>query len=139
VGALILLVSIATTRAVAEKAEERMTRGWTDDMLQKAGIRPTTSPHTHVLGLAWVIDVAQIPALLGTPLAGLFVFGRRAVLLPYTAVLAGGLIVFMTFYLMQDINTYERFTRTYRGYRFSAITSGAILLNLVCALVAIAR
>lgn len=139
VGVLILLVSIGTTRAVAEKAEERMTKGWTTEMLREAGIDPKKSPYTHVLALAWVIDVSQIPALLGTPLAGLFILDHRIVLLPYTAVLAAGLIVYFGFYLMKDINGYETLGREYRGYRFSLITCGAILLNLVCALIAILR
>jgi hypothetical protein len=139
VGILILLVSIPTTRAVAEKAEARITKGWTPAMLKAADAKPKQSPHSHVLALAWIIDVAQIPALLGTPLAGLFIFDRRIVLLPYTTVLAAGLIVFMVFYLMKDIDSYERFCREYKGYRISVVTSGALLLNLVCAVIAVRK
>jgi hypothetical protein len=137
VGILILLVSIATTRAVVEKAEKHMTKDWTPEMLRKAKIKPKRSPYTHVLDLGWVVDVAQIPALLGTPLAGLFILDRRVILLPYTAVLAAGLIVFFGFYLMDEVHTYERFAPVYKGYRFSVITCGAIFLNFICAIIAV--
>ncbi len=108
-------------------------------MLQKAEIKPKRSPYTHVLDLGWVADVAQIPALLGTPLVGLFILDRRIILLPYTAVLAAGLIVYFGFYLMKEIHTYERFCREYKGYRFSVITCGAICLNVICAIIAVVK
>lgn len=139
IGIMILLVSIATTRAVIEKAEERMTRGWTPSKLQETGVAPPESPHTHILGLTWVADVAQIPALLGTPLVGLFILKHHIVILLYTGVLAAGLIVFFCFYLMKEIGDYERYSKTYHGFRFTVITGGAILVNLVCAAIAYAK
>lgn len=139
IGILILCISIVTTHAVVEKAEARMTSGWTPDLLKKAGIDPTMSPHTHVLGLAWVVDVAQIPALLGTPLVGLFILKHHIILLIYTAVMAVGIIVFLIFYLMKKITDYDRLNIKYRGYRVSIVVGGGILVNLLCAALAVAK
>jgi hypothetical protein len=139
IGILILLLSIVTTRAVVEKAEARMTEGWTPDTLREAGIDPARSPNTQVLGLAWVVDVAQIPALLGTPLVGLFILKHHIVILLYTAVMIAGMIVFLIFYLMKEITDYDRLNIKYRGFRVSIITGGAILVNTLCAVLAVVK
>jgi hypothetical protein len=139
IGVLLLLITIVTTRAVIEKAEARITHGWTPELLREAGIDPTMSPNTHVLGLAWVVDVAQIPVLLGTPLVGLFILKHHIDVLLYTTVMAAGIIVFLIFYLMKQINDYDRLNIEYRGHRLSLITGGGIMVNLLCAVLAVVR
>jgi hypothetical protein len=134
IGIVILLVSVVTTHEVIRHAEEHVLKSWTPEALGK--LKPHRSPETYVLGLPWVVDVAQMPALLGTPISGLFVLKHTNFLLLYTVVLAIGMVIF--FYCLQKVpvNSYGQYAHYVLGYRVSLLVIGGVGLNLVCAALA---
>jgi hypothetical protein len=134
IGILILLVSVVTTHEVIRRAEDYLLKPWSTQELDQ--FKPHLSPRTYVLGLPWVVDVAQIPALLGTPLAGIFVLKHANFILLYTAVLAVGLMVFFYFLQKVAVNKYRELGLKVLGYRVSLLVIGGIALNLVCAALA---
>jgi hypothetical protein len=137
VGIFILLVSVATTHQVIKQTKEYILRKWTSEEL--ASIAPHLSPETQFLGLPWVVDAAQIPALLGTPLVGLFILkpiNYVALIVIYTGVLAIGLLIFFYFIQKVPVIDYEDLGLDVLGYRISLVVLGGIGLNLACAVVA---
>jgi hypothetical protein len=129
-GIFILAVSVMTTHEVIERTTNHLLGGHTKDELDS--IKPNLSPKTYVLGLPWVVDVAQIPALLGTPLAGLFVLKHNDFLVLYTAVLTAGLMIFFYFLRKVPVNDYRKWGYEVVGYRVSVLVIGGIALNAVC-------
>jgi hypothetical protein len=136
IGIILLIITVVTTKAVIEKAEARITRDWTPEMLKLLERDSKKSPKTALLSLTWLADAAQIPVLLGTPLVGLFILEHHVNVVLYTAVMAAGIVVFLIAYLMQEITDYDRLRLEYRGLRLSIITGGGILVNLACAVIA---
>jgi hypothetical protein len=136
IGIILLIITVVTTKAVIEKAEARIMRNWTPELLKQLESDPKTSPKTGILSLTWVVDAAQIPVLLGTPLVGLFALEHHVNVVLYTAVMAAGIVVFLIVYLIKEITDYDRLRLEYRGLRLSIITGGGILVNLVCAVIA---
>jgi hypothetical protein len=130
----IIVLSVVTTHAVVSRGESWMTKDWTPDELKD--VEAHQSPQTYAQTLPWVVDAAQIPAILGTPLAGIFVLEKKNVLVFYTAVLGIGAIVF--FYFLMKVKAYDYSERGLKllGYRVSPLAIGGIILNLVCAVLA---
>jgi hypothetical protein len=130
IGIFILIVSVVTTHEVIERVEDELEGGRTKAELDK--IKPDLAPSTYALSLPWVADVAQIPALLGTPLSGLFLVNHANFIILYTAVLAAGLLVYFYFLRMVPINDYRKWGKKVLKYRVSLLVMGGLVLNAVC-------
>jgi hypothetical protein len=134
---LIILVSIAIYHEIVVRLELHYSRDWTERELKE--IDPDRAPGTYALSSLWVIDAAQLPTILGTPLGGLFILRKvytTEFLVFYTAVLAFGLIFSLYFLRQVRINRYPGRGPRLAGYRVSPVAIGGIALNIVCAVIA---
>jgi hypothetical protein len=129
IGICLLLITVGTTKAIVKKAEAGIREEWTP-------VNQKKKAKTHLLPMAWVVDVAQIPVLLGTPLVGLFILQHHINGLSFTAVMSVGIIAFMVVFSTDEINDYSRFDIKVGPLTVGIITLGGILVNLVCAVIA---
>ena len=129
IGICLLVVTVGTTKMVLEKAEARIRAEWKPVDEEKEA-------ETHLLPLAWLVDVAQIPVLLGTPLVGLFILQRHINGLSFTAVLSGGIVIFAIVFTAKRINQYSRFDLKIGPLSVGIITLSGILVNAACAAIA---
>lgn len=137
IGIFILLVSVPATHQVVKQASENVLKRWTQEQLHAQ--EPEQSPETQVLSFPWVVDSAQIPAILGTPLAGLFIIDHANFynfIILYTGVLTGGLLLFFYFLQKVPVDDYGAFGKRVLGYRVSPMIICGIGLNLLCAVLA---
>jgi hypothetical protein len=129
IGICLLVITAGTTKLVIDKAERHIREEWKP-------VDETNEQNIHILPLNWVVDVAQIPVLLGTPLVGLFILQHQINALSYTAVMTGGIVAFVIVLSVKQINDYGRFDFKIGRIRVGIITAGGIFVNLVCAVIA---
>lgn len=137
-GIFILVVSVTTTHQVIKQANDYIVRKWPAEWLNK--IPANLHPATQLQGLPWVVDAVQIPAILGTPLAGLFILkpiNYIVLIIVYTGVLAAGLSLF--FYFIQKVEPIDYHEKGFErlGYRVSWVVAIGIAVNAMCAALAL--
>jgi hypothetical protein len=134
----IILLTVATTNEVKVRGEGKLTEGWTKTELEE--IAADRSPETYAQAFPWVVDAAQIPSVIGTPLVGLLVLRRTYQLefiVLYLLVVVIGIMVFVHFLRKVDIYRYKDRGHKRLGYQVSPLALGGLALNTVAILVAI--
>lgn len=134
---VILLVSVVAIHEIAVRLEQHFERNWAPKELKR--ISPDRAPGTYALAVIWAIDTAQIATIVGTPLSTLVILRhvyKATFIIPYTAILGLGILVF-SFNLRQvEITKYRARGFEVFGYRLTPVTIAAIALNVAGATVA---
>jgi uncharacterized membrane protein len=132
---VVLLVTVVGIHEIRVRLEQHFERGWTKSQLEK--VPPDRAPATHALAVLWAIDTSQIATTVGAPLGALVILRKvytSTFLIPYTLVLALGLIMF--FYNLRQVKIGKLHGFELLGYRITPVTIAAIILNAIGALVA---
>jgi hypothetical protein len=134
---LIIILTVVTTNEVKVRAEGHLTADWSKDELDE--IDADRSPKTYAQAFPWVVDAAQIPAVIGTPLVGLLVLRQTyqlGFILGYLVAIGVGITLFVHFLRKVDIYRYKDKGHKLLGYQISPLALGALVLNAVAILVA---
>jgi hypothetical protein len=134
----IIVLTVVLSNQVKERAEAHLKEGWTVPELDE--VEGHKSPETYAQAFPWVVDAAQIPSLIGTPLAGLLVLRstfQLEFITAYFGVIVVGIILFVHFLRVVDIYGYKDKGMELFGYQVSPLAIGGIVLNVLAILAAI--
>jgi hypothetical protein len=134
---VILVISVVIAPEIVKKLGEHYAEGWGQHEIRET--KPDRTPQTHALAAVWTIDIAQIPAIVGPPTAGLIVAHKaysNVFLTAYTVVIATGLVLFAYYKSRVKILRYAQRGRDVLGYRVSPLVIGGITFNVVAGVAA---
>jgi hypothetical protein len=134
---LIITVSVGVYNEIAQRLELYFAHDWTQEELDE--VDPDRAPSSYALASVWAMDAAQIPTIIGTPAASLFILHKNyttGFLVFYTGVLTFGLMFF--FYFLRQVRIHRYSARGLRlaGFRISLLALGGIGFNGACAIIA---
>lgn len=135
---LIIVLTVVTSNEVKVRGEQHFREGWTEKELEE--VDSHRSPNTYAQALPWVVDAAQIPAVIGTPLVGLLVLRKTYQLefiVAYLSLIIIGIGVFVHFLRKVDISDYPDKGRKVWGYQVSPLALGGLALNALAIIVAV--
>lgn len=135
---VILGLSVVLVPEITKRLEEHYTRGWLESEVHL--VKSERTPSTHSKAAYWVVDIAQIPTIVGPPTAGLVVSHAAyspTFLVIYTIILALGLGLFFYYNSRVAIADYWQKGIPIGPYHISPLIQGGILFNLIVGAAAI--
>ena len=129
---IVLLLSVILAPELKKVLTTHYSLGWSEGEIRNAPA--DRSPETHAKVIAWIIDVAQIPAVVCPTIAGVIVSSKAysdVSWLIYTFLLFLGLVIYHYYKSKINILEYADIGWEIRGYRISPLVAGGVTLNVV--------
>jgi hypothetical protein len=131
---LIILISAFLVPEIVKRLDEHYGEGWKED--ERKSVNPDRTPETHARAAVWAIDTAQIPTMIGTPAASVFILYKSfppPFLVGYTAIILGSVVVCVAFRQWVPPLWYARVGLSLKHFRISLLMLSGIALNLIAA------
>jgi hypothetical protein len=138
IAIIVLLLSAVLVEEITERLTKHFEEGWNEEEL--LNVLPDRSPKTHAQTASWIVDIAQIPAVIAPSAAGLIIsyHAFESIFLTiYTVVFALGILAFCYYLRQVDILKYRTRGPKLLKYRLSPLVVGGTVLNLFGAIGAV--
>lgn len=128
----IILISAFLVPEIVKRLDEHYGEGWKEG--ERESVNPDRTPETHARAVVWAIDTAQIPTMIGTPAASVFILYKSfppPFMVGYTAIILGAVVVCVAFRQWVPPLWYARVGLTLKHFRVSLLMTSGIALNLI--------